>query len=72
VIVIGRAETRARQGRATGEKRTATRIIVDNHGTIGAALPTPTRNPRPTPSKGTEEAAQGSIVRTRQPAAAGG
>jgi single-stranded DNA-binding protein len=47
VIVIGRAETTAWPDRETGEKRTATRVIVDNHGTVGLALPTLTRNTRP-------------------------
>ena len=47
VIVIGRTETTAWPDRDTGEKRTTTRVIVDNHGTVGLALPTPTRNPRP-------------------------
>ena len=51
VIVIGRTQTHAWSDRDTGEKRTTTRVIVDNHGTIGLTLPTPTRkrsaNPGP-------------------------
>jgi single-strand DNA-binding protein len=40
VIVIGRTETDAWADQHTGEKRTATRVIVDRAGTIGRTLPT--------------------------------
>ena len=44
VIVIGRTETDVWPDRETGEKRTTTRVIVDSNGTIGLALPNPTKN----------------------------
>jgi single-strand DNA-binding protein len=47
VIVIGRTETDVWPDRETGEKRTSTRVIVDSNGTIGLALPNPTKQPRP-------------------------
>ena len=47
IIVIGRTETDAWPDRETGEKRTTTRVIVDSNGTIGLALPNPTKQPRP-------------------------
>ena len=47
VIVIGRAETIALAGLGDRGEAHATRVIVDNHGTVGLALPTLTRNPRP-------------------------
>jgi single-stranded DNA-binding protein len=72
VIVIGRTETHAWSDRDTGEKRTTTRVIVDNHGTIGLTLPTPTRNPRPDTEQDIEKDAHGRAVRTAQPATAGG
>src|SRR5262245_1090688 len=40
VIVVGRSETDAWGDPETGEKRTATRVIVDRHGAIGHALNT--------------------------------
>jgi single-strand DNA-binding protein len=40
VIVVGRSETDAWGDPETGEKRTATRVIVDRHGAIGRALNT--------------------------------
>jgi single-strand DNA-binding protein len=47
VVVIGRTETDVWPDRDTGEKRTTTRVIVDSHGTIGLALPNPTKGLRP-------------------------
>jgi single-strand DNA-binding protein len=38
VIVIGRTETDMWPDPETGEKRTATRVIVDRHGALGRAL----------------------------------
>jgi single-strand DNA-binding protein len=76
VIVIGRTETTAWPDRDTGEKRTATRVIVDHHGTVGLALPTPARNPRADTEQDIEQDieqdAHGSAVRTAQPATADG
>jgi hypothetical protein len=47
VIVIGRTETHAWLDRQTGDKRTTTRVIVDGNGTVGLALPNPTKGLRP-------------------------
>jgi single-strand DNA-binding protein len=38
VIVVGRVQTDAWADRETGEKRTATKVIVDRHGTVGRTL----------------------------------
>ena len=72
VIVIGRTETTAWPDRDTGEKRTATRVIVDQHGTVGLALPNLSKNLPPDNEQDTGQGAHGSTVRTTQPATTGG